>query len=86
MSEPTRTSAAQRMKLATALKRNMARRKAASLPLPSGEVGMHLGMAGEGIASTKRLSEPCVAEGKPRSGWGQRSVGAKEAPSIKGEA
>lgn len=79
MSEPIRTSAAKRDKLATALKRNMARRKAVRNDTP-----------------TKRLSEPCVAEGEPQSGWGQRSVGAtrseakrgeaKEAPSIKGEA
>ena len=85
MSEPIRTSAATREKLAKALKRNMARRKAgarveglgvsetspmvemsvhpithmeASLPLPAGEVGMRLGMTGEGIAPLSPMPSP----------------------------
>ena len=71
MSEPIRTSAAKRDKLATALKRNMARRKAASSPLPSGEVGMHLGMTGEGIAATTHSPHPKSPSAIPTSPEGR---------------
>lgn len=69
MSEPIRTSAQKRAKLATALKRNMARRKAvtrvespesskaALAPLPSGEVGEHR-ETGEGIMPSTHSPHP----------------------------
>ena len=76
MTETLHNRPVDRDKLSAALKRNMARRK---------EVASHQSTV---ISEAQSIAEMGVrsAAREPRSGWGQRSVGGKEAPSIKGEA
>ena len=76
MSEPIRTTPAQRAKLAAALKRNMARRK--------GVASRQSSVTSE--ANSKRSGEQCVAEGEPRNGRGQRSIGDTRSVAKRGEA
>lgn len=77
MSEPTRTSAHKRAKLALALKRNMARRKAV--------VSRQSPVASE-VSPVAADGERIAFRGEPLAAGGQRSVGDEESPSINGNA
>lgn len=76
MSEPSRSTPARREKLAHALKRNVARRKGVVRDQCSGIRE----------ATSKRMSEPHVAAGEPRSGRVQGSLGDELAFNMKSEA